>query len=109
MKTSAGAVLALAVIVGGLHVASSDAALPGSSVTTLEKSTVWGAVCYKDSVTNRWRCYGGENSDCTGCGCSWSKYPVAGGVFKAFPAVPCAANPICTLPFTQPVFCAPTT
>jgi hypothetical protein len=66
-----------------------------------ERSAVIGAVCYGQAASEIWICFGGDNSDCTGCGCAQEHAPVDQDQGYAAPAVQCNVNPICTYPFRR--------
>jgi hypothetical protein len=66
-----------------------------------ERSAVVGAACYAQAVPLMWICFGGLNSDCTGCGCTQEHQPIDGDQGYAAPAVNCNNDAHCTYPFRR--------
>ena len=86
---------------GGLGIYFDRPAAGRLVASPAERSAVVGAACYGQQTDTMWICFGGTNSDCTGCGCTQEHAPVDVDQGYAAKAVTCNASPICTYPFRR--------
>jgi hypothetical protein len=91
----------LAFASGVLGTLLADASVGRLVDSKAERSAVMGAECFAQAQDLIKICSGGENSDCTGCGCVDEHKKIDGDQGYAAPEVMCDQDPSCKYAFRR--------